>query len=208
MLFGLLSELLLESFDVVFDLSPLLIVNLVDVGRARVADSLVEHPRSVQSHHTFLQLLVGDFVLEQLLLNVVLEVLDDTILPLDLALHLIGCLRQTFLSHPQVVHDKNQVLIDPIEVLLLRAHFICLFVELLDLNLLRTDVSFQLFDFVIENELELLQLLDFLLELLNLNILLVDGRDSSPELLLTRVDILLYFLLLHQSVLELILFFL
>ena len=155
MLLGLLLELLLESFHIVFNLGALLVIDLVNVGGSRVADPLIQHPCSVQTHHALLELLVRDLVLEQLLLDVVLEVFNHAILPHDLVLHLIGCLGQTFLSHSQIVHDQNQVLIDSIEVFLLRAHLICLFVKFLDLDLLRANVSLQLLDLVVENELKL-----------------------------------------------------
>ena len=146
-----------------------------------------------------------DLVLEQLLLDIVLEVLNHAILPHDLVLHLIGCLGQTFLSHSQIVHDQNQVLIDSIEVFLLRAHLICLFVKFLDLDLLRANVTLQLLDLVVENELKLFQLLNLLLKLPNLDILLIDRGNPRLVLLLARMDVLLDFLLLHQFVLKLVL---
>lgn len=41
MLLGLLLELLLESFHIVFNLGALLVIDLVNVGGSRVADPLI-----------------------------------------------------------------------------------------------------------------------------------------------------------------------
>lgn len=62
-------------------------------------------------------------------------------------------------------------------------------VELLDLDLLWTDVSLELLDFVVENELELLQLLDLLLKLPDLVVFLLDGGYPSSILLFTGGDV-------------------
>lgn len=70
-------------------------------------------------------------------------------------------------------------MVDSIEVLLLRPHFVCLLVQLLDLYLLRANVALQLFDLVIENELELFKLLDLFLELLNLDVFLLNRGDAG-----------------------------
>ena len=70
-------------------------------------------------------------------------------------------------------------MVDSIEVLLLRPHFVCLLVQLLDLYLLRANVALQLLDLVIENELELFKLLDLFLELLNLDVFLLNRGDAG-----------------------------
>ena len=75
-------------------------------------------------------------------------------------------------------------MVDSIEVLLLRPHFVCLLVQLLDLYLLRANVALQLFDLVIENELELFKLLDLFLELLNLDVFLLNRSDAGLVVLL------------------------
>ena len=76
---------------------------------------------------------------------------------------------------------------------------------MLNLDLLRTNVSFQLFDLVVEHEFELLQFLDFLLELAYLDVFLLDSLDSGLEHLLLSSDITFDLLLFHHFVLELVL---
>ena len=63
---------------------------------------------------------------------------------------------KTFLSHTQIIDDKRKVLIDSVEMLQFLAHFTCLFIELMDFFLTRSDISFKLFNFVIKHEFELL----------------------------------------------------
>jgi hypothetical protein len=53
------------------------------------------------------------------------------------------------------------------------------------LDLFGADVTLQLLDFVIEDEFEFFELLNFLLELANLDVLLLYGRDTCSELFLT-----------------------
>ena len=62
-------------------------------------------------------------------------------------------------------------------------------VQLLDLDFLGTDVTFQLLDLVVENEFELFKLLDLLVELLDLDLLLLNRVDSCSVLLLTSMDV-------------------
>ena len=80
-------------------------------------------------------------------------------------------------------------MVDPIEVLLLRPHFVCLLVQFLDLYLLGANVALQFFDLVIENELELLKLLDLLLELLDLDVFLLDRGNTSLVVLLESCNV-------------------
>ena len=80
-------------------------------------------------------------------------------------------------------------MVDPIEVLLLRPHFVCLLVQLLDLYLLGANVALQFFDLVIENELELLKLLDLLLELLDLDVFLLNRSNTSLVVLLESCNV-------------------
>ena len=93
-------------------------------------------------------------------------------------------------------------------MLLLTTHLIRLLIQLLNFDLLRTNVSFQLFDLVVEHEFELLEFLDFLLELADLDVFLLDSLDSGLEHLLLSSDITFDLLLFHHFVLKLILFLL
>lgn len=147
---------------------------------------------------------MGHFVLENYLLNVVLKVLNHILLPTNLSLHLTRCLRETFLAHAQVVHDQHQVLVYSVKVFLLRSHLVCLLIKLRNVKLLRADVSFEFFDFVVENKFELLKLLNFLLQLSDLMVFLFNGGYSGLVLLLTRCYVLLNLLLLDHSILELV----
>ena len=208
MLLGLLLQFLLQSLHVVFDLGALLVVNLIYIRSACVVNPLVQDPCAVQANHTLLQFLVRQVSFGDHLVNVVFKSLRNIVLSLNLLLHLLCRFCQSFLAHAQIIHNQYQVLVDSIEVLLLRAHFIGLLVELLNLDLLRANVPLELLDFVIKDELELLQFLDLLLQLRYLNVLFVYRSDACAELLFACVDIGLNLLLLDEFVLELILFLL
>ena len=90
-------------------------------------------------------------------------------------------------------------------MLLLTAHFIRLLIQLLNFDLLRADVPFQLFDLVVEHKLKLLQFLDLLLELADLNVFFLDSLDPGLEHLLLSSDVTFDLLLFHHFVLKLIL---
>lgn len=137
--------------------------------------AFIQHPSPVQPYDSLLQLLVAQVVLEEHLLDIVLESLHGVHLAAAFVLHLVGSLAQTFLSHTQIINNQHQVLIDPVEVFLLTSHLIGLLVELLDDHFLGTDVSLQLLNLIVKNELEFLQLLNLLLELADLDVLLLDG---------------------------------
>ena len=72
---------------------------------------------------------------------------------------------EALLPHPKVINNQSKVLVHPIEVLELRSHLVRLLIQILYLDLSRSDVSLKLFDFVVKHELELLKLLCLLLEL-------------------------------------------
>ena len=90
-------------------------------------------------------------------------------------------------------------------MLLLTAHLIRLLIQLLNFDLLRADIPFQLLDLVVEHEFELLEFLDFLLELADLNVFLFDSLDPGLEHLLLSSDVTFDLLLFHHFVLKLIL---
>ena len=189
MLPGFFLKLLLEGLHVVLKLPPLVFVDLVDVSCACVVDALTKHPSPIQPNYALLQVLVAQVILEEHLLDIVLELTDRLLLPIDLVFHLAAGLCEAFLTHPQIVDDEHQVLVDSIEVLLLRPHFVCLLVQFLDLNFLGANVSLQFFDLVIENELKLLKLLDLLLELLDLDVFLLDCGNTGLVVLLESCNV-------------------
>lgn len=74
-------------------------------------------------------------------------------------------------------------------MLLLRTHLVRLLIQLLDLYLLWADVTFKLFDLVIEDEFKLFQLLYLLLKLPDLIVLLLDSGYPCSVLLFTGGDV-------------------
>ncbi len=93
-------------------------------------------------------------------------------------------------------------------MLLFRSHLVCLFIKFLDLEFFRANVSFQFLNLVVKYELKFFSLLDFLLQLANLDVFFIDCRLSGQILLVISRDISLNFLLLNHFVLKLILFLL
>jgi hypothetical protein len=89
--------------------------------------------------------------------------------------HLIG---QTLLSHSKIINDQSQILVDTIEMLKLLSHLVCLFIELLDLNFTGSNVTLKLFNLIVEHELELLELLSFLLQIVY-SLILIPNRSLS-----------------------------
>ena len=100
-------ELLLESLNTVLDLSALLAIDLVDVGRAGVMHALIKYPGPVEPNHSFLKLLVAQVVLEQHLLDVIFESLHSIILAGDFVLHLVCSFAKALLSHAKIVYDQD-----------------------------------------------------------------------------------------------------
>lgn len=90
-------------------------------------------------------------------------------------------------------------------MLLFRTHLISLFVELLNQNLLWADISFQLFNFVVQNELELLQLLHCLLKLCYFFILAFNRLCALFFLLFASIDVSPDFFLLDKLAFKLVL---
>ena len=152
---GLFFELSLEGLDFFLDLRSLLVVDLVNVRCACVNDLLVKDPGAVKTYNSLFKVLVGQVVFEKHLLDVILEALHFSVLAVNLCFHNVESLGQTLLSHPEIIDNEDKVLIDSVEVLLFSAHLVGLLIEFLNLDLFWTDVSFKLFDFVIENKLEL-----------------------------------------------------
>ena len=86
-------------------------------------------------------------------------------------------------------------------MLLLRSHLVSLLVQFLDLDFSGSNVSLQLFDLVVQHEFELFKLLDFLLEVQNPNLFLVQGDIPLCNFSSFQLNVLSELLLiLHLSV--------
>lgn len=99
--------------------------------------------------------------------------------------------RETLLSHSQVIDNKCQVLVDSIEVLQFLAHLVRLLVELLNFDFSRPNISLELLDLIIKYELELFKLLSFLLKVDNSLIFVLDGGISLTNFTLLTLNLLL-----------------
>jgi hypothetical protein len=95
------------------------------------------------------------------------------------------------LPHSEIVNDESKILIDSVEMLELLPHDVGLLLKFLNFYLSRSDISLQLLDFVIQNELEFLKLLSLLLQVNNSLIFVLDGGFSLTELRLLRNNLLL-----------------
>ena len=70
----------------------------------------------------------------------------------------------TILPIPQIINNKAKVRVDFIELPQLFVHLVSLFLELNNFGFTRLNITLELLNFVIEDELEFLQLLSLLLE--------------------------------------------
>jgi len=135
----------------------------------------------VKSDHASLQLLVICDVM-QAIENIIFELLLVSLLVvehLSEVLHLVG---ESLLPHAEIVDDKSQVLIDPIEMLQLLPHLVRRLVQSLNFKLTWSDISLQLLDFIIQDELELFKLLRLLFEINDSPIFILDGGITLLKL--------------------------
>lgn len=75
-------------------------------------------------------------------------------------------------------------------MLKLLSHLVCLFIELLDLNLTGSNITLKFLNLIVEHELKLLKLLRFLLQIVYSLILVPNRGLSLLYLALLRVDLL------------------
>ena len=136
---------------------------------------------------------LGDVALKGDDLKVVL--CNDCVEEVDLLLHAL-------LPQVEVGHDQTEVGVGPLEVEDLGVHVGDLLLHLSDLLLPGSDVPLQLFDLVVEDELELLQLLGLLLELEDPPGLILDGLLSLLDFLLVAILLLLLLLVVVLDVLD------
>jgi len=188
---GVVLQLLSECFDVVLEVVSLRLVLKVGVTRANIALILLQYPHFVESDAALLQFLEVHLLGEDCLVDIILKLSLSFLLLGDGPFHLACCLSETFLPHAEIIDDQHKVLVDSVEVLLLRPHLISLLVQLLNLDLSWTNVSFELLDLVIKHEFEFFKLLNFLLEVQNSNLFLLKGHVSLSNLGLLQLDVLL-----------------
>ena len=106
--------------------------------------------------------------------DIVLELLLEAFLLIKLLSQVSDLVCETFLAHSQIIHNKCEVLIHTVEMLELLTHLVGLLVQLLDLDLTGSNVTLELLDLVVKHELELLQLLCFLLQVINSLVFITD----------------------------------
>jgi len=179
-----------QVVNVVFQVSSLLSVLFMDVGVSSLVLDLFFDVLFMESNDTSLKLLeISDVVKD--LKNIVLELLLVSFLLIKVLSQVFDLGGQTLLSHSEIIHDKSKILIDSVEMLQLLPHDVGLLLELLNFNFSWADISLELLDFVIKNELELLKFLSLLFQVNNSLIFVLDSGLSLTELGLLRNDLLL-----------------
>ncbi len=108
--------------------------------------------------------------------DIILKLLLEALLVIKLLSQVSHFVGETFLSHAKIVHDQSQVIVHTIKVLELLSHLVGLLIEALNLNFTGSDISLEFLNFVIKDELELLQLLGLLLQVVDALVLVTDGR--------------------------------
>jgi len=179
-----------QVVNVVFQVSSLLSVLFMDVGVSSLVLDLFFDVLFMESNDTSLKLLeISDVVKD--LKNIVLELLLVSLLLIKVLSQVFDLGGQTLLSHSEIINDKSKILIDSVEMLQLLPHDVGLLLELLNFNFSWADISLELLDFVIKNELELLKFLSLLFQVNNSLIFVLDSGLSLTELGLLGNDLLL-----------------
>eukprot|EP00356_Strombidium_inclinatum_P008187 CAMPEP_0170487790 /NCGR_PEP_ID=MMETSP0208-20121228/6521_1 /TAXON_ID=197538 /ORGANISM="Strombidium inclinatum, Strain S3" /LENGTH=383 /DNA_ID=CAMNT_0010762185 /DNA_START=120 /DNA_END=1273 /DNA_ORIENTATION=+ len=185
----ILLQHLSQVVNVVLEVAALVRILTVEVSVAGFVLQLFLHVLLVQANNAGLELLeVGDVV--QALEDVVLKLLLVALLLVEVlpqVLHFVG---ETFLAHTEIVDDEGQVLVDTVEVLELLSHLVCLLIEVGDFLLSGANVSLELFNFIIEHELELFKFLSLLLQVDNSLVLILYSSISLLELADLTLDLL------------------
>lgn len=162
----------------------------MDIGVSGLILHLFFNVLLVKSNHTSLELFkVGDVV--EYLEHIILKFLLVTLLLVKLLSKVLNFSGETFLPHSEIINNQSQVLVDPIEVLQLLSHDIGLLLELLNFNFSWTDISLELLDLVIQDELELFKLLSFLSQVMDSLVFVLDGGFSLTQLRLLTDNLLL-----------------
>ena len=179
-----------QVVNVVLQVSSLLSVFFMDIGVSSLVLDLFFDVFLVQSDDSGFQLLeVCDMV--EHFEDIVLEFLLVALLLVELLSEVLDLGGQTLLSHSEIINDKGQVLVHPIEVFQLLPHLVSLLVERLDLELSWTDVTLQLLALVVKNEFEFFKLLSLLFKINDTFVLVPDGLLSFLELIVLASFLLL-----------------
>ena len=124
-------------------------------------------------------------------IDCVSEALDENVISPYLGPILLDEFLHMFLPGPQVVYNITQVRVDLVVMLEVLIHFVSLLLETGDLHLSGCDVAFELLDFVVKHELELLELLRLLFQLIDLLFSITNQLILSRDL----CSLILYFFL-------------
>lgn len=184
-----LLQHLSQIVNVVFKVLSLVGVFPVQVGVSLLILDLFLDVLLVEADDALLEFLEVSDVM-QALEHIVLELLLEALLVIQLLAQVRHLVSQALLSHSEIINDQSQVLINTIKVLKLLSHLVGLLIKLLDFNLTGSNVTLELLDLVIEDELELLKLLCLLLQVIDALVLVADGGLTLLNLSLLRVDLL------------------
>jgi len=144
----------------------------------------------VQLNNTFLELLVIGDLLEALK-NVIFEAFNIAVLLDDSLTDILGLFGQTIKSHAEISLNQLQVRADSVKMPDFLVHFGVLLMELLSVSLSGHDVLLHLFDLIIEQELEFLQLLSLLPEVVDPGAFFSESAVTLSNFFLLRINLLL-----------------
>lgn len=144
----------------------------------------------MEANNSSLELFEISYMMEHLV-NIVLELFLVVLLLIQVSPQLLYIVCESLLSHSEIVHDKCQILIDSVEMLELLSHLVGLLVQSLDIKLSWSNLSLELLDLVIKNELKLFELLCLLFEVDDPLVFVFDGCASFFELTFLTFNLLL-----------------
>ena len=224
-------DLLDKQQVLVHDVAILILVNLVLLLESLLQGSLGSVQVSSLVILLLLDVLINLHVLRVLRLDVLVEVLVDDLLqllkvvdvlhdPVDIGLHQLDVdvvldslepVSESGLGHHvllglQLIDKEAKTGVESVVVTQLVVHLLGLTVQLNDLSGFGSDVLSQVFDLVVQHELELLEFLGLLLEGVDLVLLVTDLGVFLIDLLLHGLDVSLQLSLLLSLELELLLF--
>ena len=134
-------------------------------------------------------------------MDVFLELSLVILLLFSVVLQFLRLLDETILSQLQVTNDQLEILGHSLEVLDLLVHLGSLLIQLLNSCFSRTNLSFQLFDLVVQHKLKLFEFLSFLVKLCDFLFFVCDGGITLVELtFLTLLQLTLVSLVIQLSV--------
>ena len=112
----------------------------------------------------------------------ILEALDLDLISSDLSSVLLDELLHVLLPSSQVINDVTQVSVDLVELSQVLVHIIRFFFQTSDFHASGSDISLKFFDLIVKHELELLELLGFLFERVDLLFFVTDHVVSLNNL--------------------------